>query len=256
MIFYFTGTGNSLYAARKIGDASGEHLIDITAAMKEKAFSYSLTADEKIGFVFPVYFYGVPSIVADFIAELKISQNHEGGLKPYVYGVATCGGSMGGTPKMLEELLKKQGLPLSAVFQIQMASNYIMMYQPTSPQSLKRIQESADKKLAETIEAILRKKQEDPGKRKKNMVTRIAYPLYVHGRKTRLFHADEKCNGCGKCEKVCPVNAIKVVERKPIWTQKQCIHCTACINRCPQEAIQYGNKTKKWRRFENSILAE
>ncbi len=74
MIFYFTGTGNSLYVAKTIGDKLGEQSIDITKAMKEKSFVYRLSSDEKIGFVFPVYFYGVPSIVADFIAELKLNQ--------------------------------------------------------------------------------------------------------------------------------------------------------------------------------------
>lgn len=60
---------------QKVGDELGERLVDITTAMKEKYFVYSLSVDERIGFIFPVYFYGVPSIVADFIAELIIEQN-------------------------------------------------------------------------------------------------------------------------------------------------------------------------------------
>lgn len=254
MIFYFTGTGNSLYAAKKIGDELGEDLIDIPAAMKEKSFIYKLSSNEKIGFVFPVYFYGVPSIVVDFVAELKIKQNLEAGLKPYVFGVMTCGGGIGGTPRMLEELLEKQGLPLTAAFELKMASNYIMMYQPTGPDLQKRILNSTDEKLADIIAAISKNRQDDGSKRKKSFLTRVAYPLYVHGRKTRLFYADEKCNDCGKCEKICPVSAIEMANNKPVWTAKQCTHCSACINRCPQEAIQYSKKTLKWRRFENPIL--
>lgn len=253
MIFYFTGTGNSLYAAKKIGDALGEHLIDITTAMNEKSFNYTLSTDEKIGFVFPVYFYGLPSIVADFISELKIETNQEGGLKPYVFGVITCGGGMGGAPKMLEEKLKKQGLPLGAAFELKMTSNYIMMYQATTPDVQKKELTAADEKLVEMIAAISKNKK-DEGKRKKAFITKVAYPLYVHGRKTRLFYADEKCNGCGKCVRVCPVDAIKMQNNNPVWSKKQCTHCSACINRCPQEAIQYGKKTLKWRRFENPIL--
>ncbi len=254
MIFYFTGTGNSLYVAKRIGDELGERLVDITTAMKEKSFVYTLSVDEKIGFIFPVYFYGVPSIVADFIAQLKIQPNQESGIKPYVYGVMTCGGGMGGTPKMLEELLKKQNVSLDAEFELKMASNYIMMYQPTGPALQKKIQIATDKKLTDIIAAISKKKKDESSKRKKSFLTSVAYPLYMHGRKTRLFYADDKCNGCGKCQKICPVSAIQMVNNKPVWTAKQCTHCTACINRCPQEAIQYGKKTLKWRRFENPIL--
>ena len=243
-----------MYAAKKIGDELGERLIDITTAMKEKSFVYTLSVDEKIGFIFPVYFYGVPSIVADFIAELKIGQNLAVGLKPYVFGVVTCGGGMGGTPKMLEDLLEKLDLTVSAVFELKMASNYIMMYQPTGPDMQKKIQIATDKKLTDIIAAISKYKKDDGNKRKKSFLTRVAYPLYMHGRKTRLFYADDKCNGCGKCEKICPVSAIQIANNQPVWTAKQCTHCAACINRCPQEAIQYGKKTLKWRRFENPIL--
>ena len=59
MIFYFTGTGNSLYAARKLAD-EGEQIVSIVEALRSKAFHYTLSEGEKLGFVFPVYFYRCP----------------------------------------------------------------------------------------------------------------------------------------------------------------------------------------------------
>ena len=59
MIFYFTGTGNSLYAARKLAD-EGEQIVSIVEALRSKAFHYTLSEGEKRGFVFPVYFYRCP----------------------------------------------------------------------------------------------------------------------------------------------------------------------------------------------------
>ena len=59
MIFYFTGTGNSLYAARKLAD-EGEQIVSIVDALRSKAFHYTLSEGEKLGFVFPVYFYRCP----------------------------------------------------------------------------------------------------------------------------------------------------------------------------------------------------
>lgn len=46
----------------------------------------------------------------------------------------------------------------------------------------------------------------------------------------------EECIGCGKCEDVCPVEAIKVVEGKAIVSE-ECIDCGACVDECPVEAI-------------------
>ncbi|PIU25867.1 MAG: hypothetical protein COZ07_10650 [Candidatus Infernicultor aquiphilus] len=33
----------------------------------------------------------------------------------------------------------------------------------------------------------------------------------------RSFQYDEKCNGCGICTRICPVNNIKMVENRPVW---------------------------------------
>ena len=55
MIFYFTGTGNSLYAARKLAD-EGEKIVSIVDALRSKAYHYTLNVGDKLGFVFPVYF--------------------------------------------------------------------------------------------------------------------------------------------------------------------------------------------------------
>ena len=57
------------------------------------------------------------------------------------------------------------------------------------------------------------------------------------------FHSTEKCIGCGKCAKLCPMNNISMVEKAPKWGS-QCTHCMACIGNCPTEAIEYGNITQ------------
>ncbi len=146
---------------------------------------------------------------------------------------------------MLEALLQKSGLPLDAGFEIKMASNYIMMYQPTAPDKQKKIQLSVDKKLKNIVTAITNNKKDDLSKRRKSFLTKVAYPLYIHGRKTRLFYVDEKCNGCGKCAKICPVSAIQMENNKPIWIKKQCTHCTACINRLPSGSHSVWQKNAK-----------
>ena len=69
MIFYFSGTGNSLYAAKSIAEYNGEKLISIASIMKSKdgCYEYNLTKDEVIGFVFPIYAWAPPKMVISFI---------------------------------------------------------------------------------------------------------------------------------------------------------------------------------------------
>lgn len=47
----------------------------------------------------------------------------------------------------------------------------------------------------------------------------------------------EKCRGCKTCEKVCPVLAIKVENRKAIVDVDRCRGCAACEQRCPDYAV-------------------
>ncbi len=79
MIFYYSGTGNTRYAAVTIGKAIGDkRLLFIPALVREietgKRSASSVFAgmadDEAIGFMFPVYSWGVPPIVTRFVREV------------------------------------------------------------------------------------------------------------------------------------------------------------------------------------------
>ena len=48
MIFYFTGTGNSLAAAQTIARATDDLLVDIGAAYKYKDFDFTLAQGEQL----------------------------------------------------------------------------------------------------------------------------------------------------------------------------------------------------------------
>ncbi len=46
------------------------------------------------------------------------------------------------------------------------------------------------------------------------------------------------CIGCKICEKVCPVYAIQVTNRKAFSDDQKCVACANCADRCPQHAIK------------------
>ena len=46
----------------------------------------------------------------------------------------------------------------------------------------------------------------------------------------------EKCNGCGSCEDICPVGAIKVNDKAKI-EEDECLGCCACVDECQQKAL-------------------
>ena len=51
----------------------------------------------------------------------------------------------------------------------------------------------------------------------------------------------EKCKGCSKCARHCPVNAISGEIKKPYTIDETvCIRCGACVSTCPFKAIKEG----------------
>ena len=47
----------------------------------------------------------------------------------------------------------------------------------------------------------------------------------------------DKCVACGKCEGVCPVEAISKDEKKYVIDAETCVNCGQCVDECPSEAI-------------------
>ena len=86
--FYFTASGNSLAAAKRIG---GE-LISIAKA-DEKVYR-----DDAIGIVFPTYGFSVPKVVRRFLAETTLETD-------YLFAVATYGSTGGAVTRDVRRLL-------------------------------------------------------------------------------------------------------------------------------------------------------
>lgn len=242
MIFYFTGTGNSLFAARRLL-MDGETLINIAEAMQNKSYDYTVQDKENVGLVFPVYFYTVPSIIEEFISKINVQG------AAYVYAVITCGGGISQAGAVLKKKLKARGLELQYVTPLLMPDNSMLFYQiPPSEEGKGRLLD-AEVRLGEIKNDIISHKQMEIGNA--TILSNIVGAGYHLCNKTAKFYANENCIGCGLCERNCPQKVITLKAGKPQWTKETCSKCSACINRCPKQAIQYGKSTTKRNRYVN-----
>lgn len=242
MIFYFTGTGNSLYVAKKIAEKQDELLVSIAKELQknEKAYEYQLNENETIGFVFPIYAWGPPKIVIEFINKLKISSSNS-----YTFYISTCGEDEGNTKGIVEKALAKINLSIDSAFSIKMPNNCIIGFDVEPKEVENKKLRNAEVYLEEINNIVLQREKGIfktlPGKLpalKSKLVNSLFNSFALS---TKSFFATDKCNSCGICENICPVKSISVKE-KPVWSKK-CTQCLACINSCPVHAIQHGKGT-------------
>ena len=250
MIFWFSGTGNSLHIARQIAQAQNDALVCIAKEMEKDELVYEMHDGELLGFVYPVYAWCPPQIVLDFIGRMRILGN-----KPYAFCVNSCGDEQGNATRVLQKALDKKGIGLSSAFCVRMPNNYIVGFD-VDPIELEREKLKFAEDRLITINQTIRDRKNAmdllPGSFA-TIKTALAAPLFNRfGRSTKRFYALDTCTRCGMCVRICPLHSI-LLSDKPKWA-KQCTQCLACLHRCPVEAIQYGKSTVKKGRYVHPDL--
>jgi len=243
-IFYFSATGNSLQIARNIADElENGVLLSMATCISSKPVG---GLSESIGFIFPVYFNGLPKLVKCFIEKLIISP------ETYCFAIATSGGTRSNALGMIDDILIPKGVRLSFADEIKMPGNYIISHDSPHTPEVERLVTDASIRTKTIAKAIVNQEFQ-PALPKAKLWSKIINNrfLYKNAHKSdEKFTATDKCVGCGLCAKVCPVHNIKMENQRPCW-QHSCEQCLACIHWCPCEAIEYGKNTIRRARYRN-----
>ena len=280
MIFYFSGTGNTKWAASKLAAATREDLISIAPYMRADDSSHNLAEpfilkeNERLGFVFPVHGWRVPKLVREFICKMKIQREPsdasaenkakaDDSLKnrPFTYCVCTAGDSIGLTIENLNEVIARnpslQALDITEVsssYSLIMPESYIgLPFMDVYPKEREiRKKENAAQELAVVCEEIFDRK-EGISRLVKGPIpwffTKVVGGFFESVLITdKRFHVEkDRCVKCGICANVCPVGDIKGGHGEyPVWLHhKDCLTCFTCYHHCPHHAIEFGNQTQK-----------
>ena len=280
MIFYFSGTGNTKWAASKLAAATREDLISIAPYMRADDSSHNLAEpfilkeNERLGFVFPVHGWRVPKLVREFISKMKIQREPSDASaenkakaddclknRPFAYCVCTAGDSIGLTIENLNEVISQnpslQALGITEVsssYSLIMPESYIgLPFMDVDPKEREiRKKENAAQELAIVCEEIFDRK-EGISRLVKGPIpwffTKVVGGFFENVLITdKRFHVEkDRCVKCGICANVCPVGDIKGGHGEyPVWLHhKNCLTCFTCYHHCPHHAIEFGNQTQK-----------
>jgi ferredoxin len=292
VILYFSGTGNSRYAAEIIAEVCDDEVVSINDLLKQREqrnqreergqrdqagqgeevtqgeqtkpggeaeqrdqtrqakqeWQNKLASPSKpYVIVSPIYSWRIPRVVSDFIRETDFTGRKE------CYLVVTCGSSTANAIGYFKGLCAEKGFVLKGFAELVMPDNYLLM-SSVKLETAKQIVENVTPRIRE-IAAFIKDEAALPEFTPKwkilsGIINDLFYKIFV---KANGFHINDKCNGCGKCVQLCPLNNIGMQKTEaqnvdvqsvsPRWNNN-CTHCMACICGCPSEAIEYKNKTK------------
>ena len=275
MIFYFSGTGNSKWAAKTLALETGDTLVSIPEVIKSDC-SFTLEKDEHVGFIFPIDGWRVPNIVKEFLTKLTIKTKGEdtSHIKHYCFCLVTAGDTIGKAIERFQQQLKSvtvnDALSLKAVCSLIMPESYVGlpgMDVDTKEKELEK-KELASKQLKEFSNILKQHPHKDSNQIWGwNQLIRGPIPSFFSGPvggfferfliTDKPFHVDSRrCVKCGICANVCPVSDIKGgLGFEPEWLHNgKCLTCFSCYHHCPHHAIEFGKRTlKKGQYFYNKL---
>lgn len=249
-IYYFSGTGNSLYAARELQKRIPDSkLIPIISLINKDVIK---TNGKSIGIVFPVHALTIPIAVKRFLKKADMESAE------YIFAVATRGGTIFRGFEKIDKLLKRKNKHLDSHFILNMYMNdpREKEYKSPSEDDILKLEALVQEKLNSIQSIILNKEtsREDDSEYlinfdynrllnsllEKSVLLGMDISEHIGG--VNYFCSDSKCTGCGICEKVCLSQKIKIIDKKPVWEKSTfCYMCYACINYCPVQAIQVND---------------
>ena len=231
IIFYFTGTGNSLHVARELSDENTV-LYSIPQMMKQKHFDFE---SDEIGFVMPTYRCAPPEMVKRFLAQVHLKTN-------YLFAILTYGMNHGNVVEMLEIPARKLGIQFDYMNTFRTVDNYLLAFDMNEQM---RMDKDEPGQLAK-IKADLKQRkhwvqpvtqEERVGRTKFVSMRGEIFPVASED----YFVVSDQCIECGICTYVCPRGNWKLGEGRS-EVSGDCEFCFACIQNCPQKAIHFPDK--------------
>lgn len=242
LILYFSGTGNTAFAARLVeqelqnsGIGTEIHSIEENFKIEPNSFDFLILGCPK--------YYEYPTL--HFVNWIKKNLTHSNRAVPTMMFVTQVG-PMPTRWNGIQKMLFKKGFRLTVAKSFPIANN-MTIFSSFPETSEEKVRENIIKmraEISELISSLINGKEniEKAGaflgtleKSTAVLFTKIFAAFFVK------YSPSEKCTGCSLCAKKCPKGNISMKDGQPVFGNN-CIFCMRCINKCPANAILYNKK--------------
>lgn len=246
VIYYFSGTGNNLAAARELSKFMKDtEIYPITELLEKKEVPDQF---DLIGFIVPSYYSHVPPIVNECMKNLVFSDHQK------IFSIIGCGGNRGHATEDIRQLVNACGKSIDYEYMLIYPGNYILSYNVFPKWYQNFVIKHSKKKIKKIAEQIM-----NPNKRKqlgrglfywKGFENSLHKAISKFSQTGLGYTVSKDCTKCSTCVGICPVKNI-TMENGTIKFGANCQQCMACIQWCPNRAIDYKNIAKSRTRYHN-----
>ncbi len=244
-LYYFSGTGNTLLVTKKMVETFKDNGIKANLLKIEDSNPQDVNLKHTIGLGFPVAELTTYEFVWNFIKALSPADGTN------IFMVDTLAGVSGGIVGPLREIVKKKGYNPIGAQEIIMPPN--IFYIQEKSVNKKKVEEG----LLEAEKYALSIINGESKWGRVPLLSDMVYYTSIIGLKIthsdlnqKYFHLAfdvEKCNKCGQCVKLCPIDNISMEEGEFPVNLRECVYCLRCSSFCPKQAIttpfNYKGKT-------------
>ena len=180
MILYFSGTGNSEYTAKRIGEEINDEIMNLGEKIRSRDFS-GIHSDTPWVVAAPTYAWRIPRILQEWLEKTELTGNKN------IYFVMTCGGNIGNAGRYLKKLTDARASAIRAAPDNHARKLHCDVHHPHPEEAagIIRRSQSAIDKAARQIK-LNRPFPQVPVTRKdkinSGIVNDIFYPMFVHAK--------------------------------------------------------------------------
>lgn len=250
-VYWFSGTGNALSAARWFAGASESRGVRAEVLPMEELEGQrepGPDAHTLVGFCYPTHGFAPPWLVLRFLWRFPrghgatvFFSNTRAGLRlgpvwlPGLSGVALW------WPVLLFAL---KGYRIGGSLPLDMPHSWLSFFPPNTRRGAAKLTERCQGIVDRFAQALLSGRVYHRWSVWVTLLVdlsllpiTLAYLTMGRFALAKLLYASTRCNDCRLCERSCPVQAIAIRGGRPFW-RYTCESCMRCMNVCPQRSVQ------------------
>jgi len=244
-IWYFSGTGNTWYAAESIANVLRSRGAETEVYSIEQCSSgqveHSAAASDILGFGYPIHGSDLPLIMKEFLLSLP---RRESSLPVFLFCTQWLF-SGDGTRAAAEFLPQGYDIRWSSHFRMpnNVCISAIRLPFTNDPRKIRQATEKRMPAFERFADRIMENKPKRRGftwvSAALGRIQRSPYRKYYERFRNVIGIEGSRCTRCGECIQLCPVSNLEADESGSVTARGACILCLRCYNFCPRQAVTF-----------------